>query len=122
VYEHLAHCADAALAGGLNVIVDATFTQRAERQRFRELATRRGCEIVLVRCRAPIPLLRARIAGRREQAADASEADLAVLDWQTNHEEPIEPGEGFRIIEADTARETVLSEVHATLGCVPGKS
>jgi aminoglycoside phosphotransferase family enzyme/predicted kinase len=122
VYEHLAHCADAALAGGLNVIVDATFTQRAERQRFRELATRRGCEIVLVRCRAPMPLLRARIAERRGQAADPSEADSAVLDWQTNHEEPIEPGEGFRIIEADTARETVLSEVHAALGRVPGKS
>lgn len=113
-YEHLARCADAALSGGQSVIVDATFTLRAERARFAELARRLGGELTLVRCDAPLPVLQARIT-RRQHARDASEADLDVLAWQLAHAEPVAADEGLRVIDADTTRADVVPVVHAAL-------
>lgn len=115
VYQHLVECADAALSGGHSVIVDATFTRRADRGRFAQLARRLDCELTLVRCDAPLPVLQARIA-RRQLARDASEANLEVLDWQQAHAEPITPEEGLRVIEADTTHTGVVSDIHAQIG------
>jgi aminoglycoside phosphotransferase family enzyme/predicted kinase len=115
VYEHLARCAEAALAGGLSVLVDATFARRAERNRFAALAQRRDCDLVVVHCDAPLPVLQARIA-RRQCARDASEANLDVLAWQRAHAEPIAADEGLRVVEADTTGAAVVSDVLAALG------
>jgi aminoglycoside phosphotransferase family enzyme/predicted kinase len=115
VYQHLAQCADAVLEGGIPVIVDATFARRAERARFRELARRRGNELIVVRCGAPPAVLRARISERRERERDASEADLAVLEWQQAHAEPIAVDESLDAIPADTTRGTVVDETLAAI-------
>jgi predicted kinase len=111
VYERLARCADDALAGGYSVIVDATFNRRADRERFRKLAIERGVDFRLIHCHAPKEVLEARIVERQRARADASEADLAVLAWQELHCEPIAADEGLRVIDADTTRACVVSDV-----------
>jgi aminoglycoside phosphotransferase family enzyme/predicted kinase len=111
VYEHLARCADDALAGGYSVIVDATFSRRGDRERFRKLAVERGVELRVIRCHAPKEVLAARIAERQRAQADASEADLAVLAWQQSHREPVTADEGLTAIDADTTLATVVEEV-----------
>ena len=113
VYEHLAQCADDALAGGYIVIVDATFHRREDRARFQRIAAERGVDLRLIHCHAPKDLLEVRIAERGRTQADASEADLSVLEWQASHLEPIVAEEDLRVIDADTTRTTVVSDVYS---------
>ncbi|MEO8063516.1 MAG: AAA family ATPase [Pseudomonadota bacterium] len=115
VYEHLARCANATLAGDLPVIVDGTFAHREERTLFANLAADRGVELVVVNCQAPRRVLEARIIERRRGATDASEADVAVLEWQLAHTEPIAADESLHVIDADTTRATIVAEVRAAL-------
>jgi aminoglycoside phosphotransferase family enzyme/predicted kinase len=115
VYEHLARCAAAALDGGFDVIVDATFARRPEREQLRDVARRAGCEAVVIHCTAPEAVLRSRIVDRQRRGIDASEADLAVLAWQREHGDPLAPEERLRVIEADTTRATVVDDVRSAL-------
>ncbi|HEX5042037.1 MAG TPA: AAA family ATPase [Candidatus Polarisedimenticolaceae bacterium] len=115
VYLHLLFCAEAALMGGLPVVVDATFVRREDRGIFRQLATRLRIPLHVVRCQAPPQVLRERIAARAHAGNDPSEANLAVLEMQEIDQEPIAPDEGLPVIEADTTRREVVEEVVAAL-------
>ncbi|HET9864498.1 MAG TPA: AAA family ATPase, partial [Steroidobacteraceae bacterium] len=117
VYAHLADCADAALEGGLTIIVDATFGRRAERARFAELARKHGGTLTLISCETPLSVLEARIAQRR-RTPDASEADHEVLAWQRTQAEPPGEDEPLQIFTVDTAGETALAA--ALAGLAPG--
>jgi predicted kinase len=114
-YRRLADCAGDVLAGGLGAIVDATFQRREDRAHFIELAVKAGVPLALVRCTAPDAVLESRIRERTRAGADASEADIAVLNWQRAHYEPIDPAEGLAVIEADTTHESVLANVKREL-------
>jgi uncharacterized protein len=81
-YGRLAEAAEAALKGGIDIIVDASFLDREKRERFRALAGRLGARFVIAHCEAPADVLRERIAARNRAHSDASEADLAVLAHQ----------------------------------------
>jgi len=98
VYERLAQCAEDVLRGGYSAIVDATFLKRSQRATFATLATRLGVALKVVVSEAPLEVLRERIHRRQLAAADASEADSSVLDWQLAHQEPIEASERLQII------------------------
>ena len=111
VYERLAQYADDALAGGYTVIVDATFHRHDDRVRFRDWAAQRGVDLRLIHCHALRNVLEARIAERDRSGADASEADLSVLQWQEKHFEPIEADEGLAVIDVDTTRSGAVSEI-----------
>jgi predicted kinase len=111
VYEHLARCTGDVLAGGYTAIVDATFRQRADRARFRELACQLGVTIYVVHCCAPPETLRARVVERAERGDDASEADLSVLRWQETHFESIRDDERLAVIGVTTTDADVVSEV-----------
>jgi predicted kinase len=115
VYQHLQQCASDVLAGGYTVIVDATFIQRTDRLRFASLGQSLGARVALIHCRAPTEVLESRIAERRRQGDDASEADLDVLRWQLGHAEPLQAEESFQVIEADTAVAGVEDRVLAAL-------
>ncbi|HET9299434.1 MAG TPA: AAA family ATPase, partial [Candidatus Polarisedimenticolaceae bacterium] len=115
VYLHLLFCAEAALLGGLPVVVDATFVRREDRGVFRRLATRLGIPLHVVRCQAPPDVLRERIAARARAGNDPSEANLAVLEMQEIDLEPIAPDEDLPVLEADTTRAAVVEEVAAAL-------
>jgi aminoglycoside phosphotransferase family enzyme/predicted kinase len=119
VYAHLAKCAEDVLAGGYPVIVDATFLLRSQRALFAELARRMRVRLQLVYCDAPISLLQKRIEARHAAGGDASEADLAVLDWQLKHCEPIDPTEGLDVVKVSATAADPLSSALSTLSRTP---
>jgi predicted kinase len=92
-YARLLECARACLRGGENVVVDAANLRRDERDAFVRLAAELGARVKLVHCVAPIEVLRERIAARRAQGRDASEATVALLDRQPGYWEPFDAAE-----------------------------
>jgi hypothetical protein len=113
VYARLASCAEDILAGGHSAIVDATFALRSQRVLFRELAQRMRVRLQVVVCDAPIAMLRKRIADREHAGSDASEANLAVLEWQLAHREPIEPGESLDVVKVSAGGDLPGSSAEA---------
>ena len=85
VFAEVRARAEAALARGENVIIDATNLREWEREGFRELAQRRGAAVVAVRLTAPEAVIRERLAGPRE---GFSEADASVYERMRGREEP----------------------------------
>lgn len=85
-YARLAELADACLAFGWSVIVDAAFLKRARREEFRALAEARRAHFAILACVAPVETLRQRLTERR---GDASEASLAVLEQQCRRVEAL---------------------------------
>jgi aminoglycoside phosphotransferase family enzyme/predicted kinase len=114
-YARLARCSSDILAGGFCAIADATFQRRADRALFRTLSADRGVPMILIRCRAPVEVLRARVLDRAKKGNDPSEADLAVLERQQTIFEEADPGETLDVIEADTTRATVVDEIEHAL-------
>jgi len=88
-YAKLAALAREVLDAGLVAIVDATFLSRGQRDRFRDLARELGVAFAIVDFTAREATLRARIARRTAKGADASDADLAVLEHQLLTQEPL---------------------------------
>jgi uncharacterized protein len=103
-HARLAELANAALAAGWPVIVDATFLRSAERARFRGLAQRHGVPLTILHCTAPEPVLRTRLAERARQMKDASEADAAVLARQLANVERLDAAEHAQTITLDGSR------------------
>ncbi len=92
-YRRLGELARLILGAGYSVVVDAAFLRRTEREAFRLLAEAAGAPFLILDFRAPLDVLRARVAERSARAADASEADLAVLERQITAREPLTPAE-----------------------------
>jgi len=88
VYAALAAEADAALASGEPVIVDATFLRRADRERLAGVARRQRRPWLLVVCTAPEAVVRERLA-RRETEPSVSDARWETyLDQRAAHAPP----------------------------------
>lgn len=88
-FASLAQLTEDLLRTGENVIVDATFIERARRETFLALAASIGTQAHVVWCQAPVELLRERITQREAANRDPSEATVDVLDYQlTRFEEP----------------------------------
>jgi alcohol dehydrogenase, propanol-preferring len=115
LYRRLAEHSAALLAGGHSVIVDATFAGAQQRRVFRELARKLAVPVLLIHCQAPPETLRTRILLRQQSAADASEADAGVLQWQLEHFEPPAAAEALTCIDADTALPDVVDTVSAQI-------
>jgi aminoglycoside phosphotransferase family enzyme/predicted kinase len=81
-YARLAELAQLALESGFPVIVDATCLERSQRDLFHGVARRAHAPFRIVSCVAPLATLRSRVARRSAARADASEANLAILDLQ----------------------------------------
>ena len=101
-YVHLAQQAARVIEAGFTVVVDATFLQRAQRDAFRHLAAQLGVPCTILEFRASEETLRRRVAQRSAQAADASEADLAVLHRQLATLEPLMAEEQATALTIDT--------------------
>jgi aminoglycoside phosphotransferase family enzyme/predicted kinase len=118
-YAWLMDCAGAALTGGESIVVDAAFLRRGERLAALELANRQDCEIVILHCRAPMTILRERVAARSAAQDDASEAGLAVLARQPDLWEPFAGEERAVEVEVDT---TDAAAVESVLGRLSGRA
>ena len=100
-YARLFAVAHLSLGAGWPTIVDAAFLRRCERARFAALAAAVAVPFSIVDCRAPLSLLRERIAHRLVGAGDASEADLAVLERLALAAEALEEGEQAAAIDVE---------------------
>lgn len=100
-YARLQQVADTALRAGWPVIVDAAFLRQAERAAFAALAAAMGVPFYVLDCRAPLPLLRQRVQARQAGGADASEADLAVLETLAGADEALSASERAAAIVVD---------------------
>jgi predicted kinase len=115
-YERLAAVAGTALAHGFDVIVDAAFLRRDEREPFRRLAQRSGARFAILDCSAPEAELRRRIGARAARGRDASEATTVVLDWQLRTQEPLGVDELASTARADTTADVDYGALAARLG------
>ncbi len=88
-FESLLGRARTSLQAGYPVIVDAAFLQRDRRFRFRELAAELCVPFTILDCEANIDTLRQRVRARAASGADASEADVEVLERQIQSRQPL---------------------------------
>ena len=92
-YRAVARHCETGLKAGFNMIADATFLQREWRSHFLRLAKKTGATANILACSAPLRTLQARIRQRSREGNDESDADLAVLEYQLTHFEPLDAGE-----------------------------
>jgi predicted kinase len=81
--------AEAVLAGGWPVVLDATHIQRRRRDAAAALARRLGVAFEILDFPASPQVLRQRLQQRAARGDDASDADGAVLDRQLSSAEPL---------------------------------
>ena len=110
-YEALAQYAKIALSAGYNVIVDATFLRGAERDLLRSVAGECAAQFAILDCTADDRILTERIVKRHMSGQDASEADLAVLDWQRENSEPLSGIEQRHTLTIDTGGHVAAGEI-----------
>lgn len=107
-YAHLRDLAQLSLQAGWHIIVDATFLDPAERDRFRQLASSQGSHFTILHCEAPRATLEARITARltapQPGARDASDADTSVLAQQLQRDTALRPEETRYALQADTTQ------------------
>jgi len=92
-YARLVEIAREVLRAGRPVVLDATFLQRAQRDRARAIAAEAGVPFVILDLEVDLATLRERVRRRQAAGTDASEADLAVLDTQWRTREPLDADE-----------------------------
>jgi len=102
-YARLAQIAGSLLAAGYPVIVDAACLQRDQRELLCRVAGEQGLPFAIVSCEAALPVLRERVARREQQGADASDADLAILERQRRTSQPLGADEMAHVIRIATA-------------------
>ena len=101
-YHRLLELSEAVLDGGFSVMIDATFSQPAQRAMFQQMAKRRGCDYRIIDLHVPASILRQRIVARQH---DVSDADLKILENQLIAWQPLEPRERDYEINVDATRE-----------------
>ena len=118
-YAHLLATAKQVCQNGYDVIVDATFLKRSQRQLFRTLAQQLGIPFVILHFYADEVLLRQWIEERTRAGKDASEATVAIMQQQLATEEPLSSAEADHVIAIDTGRgdaqQQLLDAVRTTL-------
>jgi predicted kinase len=94
--ERLLTLAETLLDQGYIVIVDATFLGRTWRSAFFVLEDKKGLPCRLLSLEIAPDTLRRRVSERLARSDDASEADLAVLESQLSHADPLDGNEQIR--------------------------
>jgi len=111
VYSRLSEFARLGLSAGLNMVVDASCLQRAQRDAFRATADDVGSAFVIANCDAPRETLERRIHKRSAAGSDASEADFEVLESQIASQAPLSDEELNYSVTLDTSRMDRLERV-----------
>lgn len=98
-YDTLAELSNTIINAGFPVIVDATFLKAAQRQQFRQLTETHQVPFIILSFSALPDTLRRRIVDRDQGVSDAN---LAVLENQLKHWQPILVEETDAVINIDT--------------------
>ena len=101
-YARLQATVRSIVQAGYTAIVDAAFLKRSERDTFRDLAATLNVPFVILALEAPREVLMERVQQRLEGAADASEADPAVLQRQFASYDPIGADEESAALRVNT--------------------
>jgi uncharacterized protein len=109
VYAGMRRRAEPVLGERHNVILDATFLHREQRAQAIQLAREFGAKLVFVNATAAQEELRRRIGARQQRGADASEADLPVLEHQLKMVEAMTDFEKSRSITIDSLDADAMS-------------
>jgi len=99
------------LTTGYDVIVDATFLRRADRSMLLTVAENLTAKFAILDCTADDRILAERVRKRHASGSDASEADLAVLDWQRENLESLTTEEQRHTLTVDTGRHSAASDI-----------
>ncbi|WMP16481.1 bifunctional aminoglycoside phosphotransferase/ATP-binding protein [Thiothrix lacustris] len=94
-YDRLAELTTLALHSGYSVVVDATFLQQEQRQRFQQLANDKQVAFLILHFEATPAQLESNILQRQQAGNDASDADIAVLHQQLTHYKPLQDNEPY---------------------------
>ncbi len=113
VFSRMLEIARLLLDAGYGVIADATFIRLSRRLPFLTLAMKLGIPLVIVQCSASESVLAKRIVDRAQAQQDPSEADVAVMQNQLKHVEPLTAEEQQFGVEA--AQEDWLTELDQRL-------
>jgi aminoglycoside phosphotransferase family enzyme/predicted kinase len=86
-YQTLIDQAELSLRAGESVILDASWTARRHRDLARAMARRVGADLCELECSVPAAVARLRVASRRAQGGDSSDAipdtvDLMAARWE----------------------------------------
>jgi aminoglycoside phosphotransferase family enzyme/predicted kinase len=118
-YHHVCSLARGVAVAGHVAVVDATFLKRWQRDLFRKVASDLQIPFVIVTFAASESTLRERITRRAKEGHDASDADLAVLDYQLRVQEPLAPEERAEVVvydsEASLERSLAADSWHAVV-------
>jgi aminoglycoside phosphotransferase family enzyme/predicted kinase len=101
-YQHLLELSRLLLQAGCRVIVDAAFLRHAQRQPFARLAKQLSVPFRILAFEAEPEIMKQRIRERQAARRDASEADIAVLEHQLQHHDPLDAEETRLAIRIDT--------------------
>jgi uncharacterized protein len=115
-YERLLTIATAIIAAGYPAIVDAAFLKHAQRDSFRRAATALAVRFLIIDFPAEPVILRERIEKRLKAGADASDANLEVLQVQIDTQEVLDHGEMAASVTWDSGNPSALDELIRQLG------
>ncbi|HEY8024930.1 MAG TPA: AAA family ATPase [Burkholderiaceae bacterium] len=97
-YRRLVGLAHSLLLAGFNVVVDACSLQFHQRQLFRVLGRTCGAPFAIFDVEASKMLMQERIRKRAQAGADASDADILVLEQQIHTQDPFTPKERASVV------------------------
>lgn len=104
VYTILAEQAAALLQDGQSVILDASFSQRANRQHMAQLAEKVNADFLILECVAPPSAIQKRLQDRANNPSSISDAGLDLLPSFTRQYESISPPEQAACLQIDTSQ------------------
>ena len=105
VYEFMMEVIDGLIEAGFNVIADASFLMRTDRQLLEAVANRNDVAMVWVDASVDNDELVRRLQHRAAVRDDASEADTEVLDYQYKHADPLTTEELKHTVFVETDRQ-----------------
>jgi predicted kinase len=113
-YARLLELAQSVLDGGRDVILDATFLRRAQRDAAHRVAAAKGLRFLVLDFNAVCDpdQLRQRLRERAVRGDDASEADTEVLEAQLHSSEPLERDERTWAWQVPPARRGSDNRLH----------
>ena len=115
VYDHLLELAKTILTAEHHVILDATFLHAADRNLALTMADSCGFAAVIVAVQAPISVMQERLQERGRDGVDASEARLAVLEYQRSVAEAPAAAELERTIEFENVGQPDIENLLASI-------
>jgi predicted kinase len=118
VYERLSMLAAIILGANHDVILDASFLDKASRDRAASVAENAGAEFAIVTMVAPLEVLRCRLLRRRAQGEDASEGRAEVLEYQLQNAQPLSAREQKFTIKWQSTSEIDVGMMVAKLRCL----